>query len=82
MQNIPRDSDLGSPAQRLMSRRLKTIIPTAKSLLKPSTVSNVRSKLTKIRQQKNAYYNKDAKMLKSLKQKQVVRMKTDRGHDK
>lgn len=33
--NVPRDTTLGSPAQRLMSRQTRTTLPVAKKLLEP-----------------------------------------------
>ena len=32
LRNTPKDSNLGSPAQRLMSRRTRTVVPTSKKL--------------------------------------------------
>ena len=80
LRNIPR-GNLGSPAQRLMSRRLRNAIPMAKQLLTPITQKNVRTKLKNIRLQKKKHYDKSAKPLKQLNDQQKVRMQTDRGYD-
>ncbi|XP_035211503.1 uncharacterized protein K02A2.6-like [Stegodyphus dumicola] len=42
--NTPTNEMLGSPAQRLMSRRTRTILPTSEELLKPQLVKNVKEK--------------------------------------
>ena len=45
--NTPRNKNLGSPVQRLMGRRTKTLIPTNKKLLQPQVInpSKVQSEL-------------------------------------
>ncbi|XP_035221250.1 uncharacterized protein K02A2.6-like [Stegodyphus dumicola] len=40
--NTPTNEMLGSPAQRLMSRRTRTILPASEELLKPQVVKNVK----------------------------------------
>jgi hypothetical protein len=64
-----------SPAQKLLSRRTKTLLPTTEALLKPQIHSCVkeatRHKLTK---QKN-YFDQKSVPLKPLKKGDVVRMK-------
>lgn len=35
LRNTPRDSPLGSPAQRLLSRRTRTVLPTSPKFLNP-----------------------------------------------
>ena len=39
--NTPWSDTLGSPAQQLMGRRTKTLIPTASNLLKPETINPI-----------------------------------------
>ena len=39
--NTPWSDTLGSPAQRLMGRRTKTLIPTTSNLLKPETINPI-----------------------------------------
>jgi hypothetical protein len=82
--NVPRDSTLGSSAQRLMSRRTRTTLPTAPSLLQPKSLSHkrVHFQLRKKRKQQKEYYDKSAKPLSILKPNQTVRMQTDRGFDR
>lgn len=83
LRNIPRDS-LGSPAQRLLSRRTRTTIPIAKKLMQPRPLSNLKtsSQLKKKRFQQKKYYDKTAKDLVKLNPDQVVRIQTDKGFDK
>ena len=67
--NTPWSDTLGSPAQRLMGRRTKTLIPTANTLLKPATINPtvVQEELQKHRKQQKMFYDRQAKPLKSLK---------------
>ena len=66
--NTPWSDTLGSPAQRLMGRRTKTLIPTSSSLLKPETISpiTVQEELQKHRRQQKLFYDQHAKPLNSL----------------
>ena len=82
VRNVPTDSQLGSPAQRLMSRRLRTAIPTSASLLKPSVNTQVTPQLEKRRKQQQTSYDKSATPLPPLKPGQVIRLQTPKGHDK
>ena len=67
--NTPWSDTLGSPVQRLMGRRTKTLIPTANTLLKPATINPtaVQEELQKHRKQQKMFYDRQAKPLKSLK---------------
>ena len=84
LRNVPRDQTLGSPAQRLMSRRTRCILPVAKKLLTPKALSsgNVCSRLKLKHQQQKAYYDQHAKPLSPLRPQQVVRLETDKGYEK
>ena len=64
-----------SPAQRLHSRRTRTLIPLNDQLVRPEVVSNVQEKLhrTKIRQ--SHYYDRNSKELKPLQVGNVVRVR-------
>ena len=52
-----------SPAQRLMSRRTKTLLPTKKSLLAPEvhSLQSQEKELTSLRRRQGFYYNQGAK---------------------
>ena len=85
LRNVPRDQTLSSPAQRLMSRRTRCILPVAKKLLTPKALSsgNVSSRRKLKRQQQKAYYDQHAKPLSPLPDpQQVVRLQTDKGYEK
>ena len=63
-----------SPAQLLMSRRLRSNLPMTKSLLSPQINENAKDNL-QIRQQKQEqYYNRGARPLPPLPQGDVVRL--------
>uniref|UniRef100_A0A1X7V5L8 Integrase catalytic domain-containing protein n=2 Tax=Amphimedon queenslandica TaxID=400682 RepID=A0A1X7V5L8_AMPQE len=66
--NTPSNDILGSPSQRLMGRRTRTLLPTAENLLlfKIIPPSQVQSELKKHQKTQSYYYNKQAKPLSSL----------------
>ena len=72
---------MGSPAQRLLSRRTRTTLPTSTKLLKPKplSTSRVSTQLKKVRQQQKQYHDKSARHQRPLKPNEVVRMQTDKG---
>ena len=71
--NTPTEGLNSSPAQRLFGRRTRTLLPTARKLLKPKIVSTIKSKKT--RQQRQAkYFNRKTTKLPALKQGDVVRV--------
>lgn len=71
--NTPSQGLATSPAQRLMSRRTRTLLPTTSSLLEPSVVNErQRMKERVLKQAEN--YNKSAKDLAPLKDGDTVRM--------
>ncbi|XP_077973432.1 uncharacterized protein LOC120337686 [Styela clava] len=80
---ISRDDVLGSPAQRLLARRIKTNLPIAKSLLEPKVVptTQVHAQLTHKRMQQKKYFDKTAKSLPPLQRGDKVRLQTDKGYN-
>ncbi|KAK3703032.1 hypothetical protein QZH41_006701 [Actinostola sp. cb2023] len=74
--NTPSESMGTSPAQRLLSRRTKTLLPMTAELLKPQDINIESTKeRRKIAQAKQAhYYNKHAKYLEAL-EGDTVRMR-------
>ena len=80
--NIPRENNLGSPAERLQSRKLRSTLPTTKATLKPKIVEKVAENLQQVRDTKRAYYNKTAKDLPELKKGDIVRIRDGKGHSK
>ena len=75
--NTPTQGMESSPAQRLMNRRTKTLLPTTREPLKPrSVVPDTEITALWKRQEKQAqHYNKSAKELEPLATGDVVRMK-------
>ena len=82
--NTPTQGMTTSPAQCLMSRSTKTLLPTTQSILLPRTIDlEVEKKELRQRQQAQAkYYNRSAKDLPSLSEGNVVRMKPFKLGDK
>ena len=70
LQNTP-SNGMGSPAQRLLSIRTRTTLPTSTKLLKPKPL--------KFRQQQKQYHDKSARHQRPLKPNEVVRMQRDKG---
>ena len=64
-----------SPAQRLMSRRLKSALPVADTLLQPQVITGVTDKLRHRRQVSKIIYDRSAKDLPELAAGDAVRMK-------
>lgn len=61
-----------SPAQRLMFRRTKTLMPTASTLLRPQVVEGVEKKIELKRQKAKSYYDRSAHPLPQLEIGQEV----------
>ena len=72
--NTPTQAMTTSPAQRLMGRRTKTLLPTAQSLLMPKTTQpGIEKSQLKGRQRAQAkYYNRKTKDLPMLSEGDVV----------
>ena len=64
-----------SPAQLLMSRMLKSKLPTSASLVKPKVVENVQEKLKGRRDKQKMYYDRNAKPLPQIKERETVRIR-------
>jgi len=82
--NTPTQGMMTSPAQRLMSQRTKTLLPTTQNLLLLRTI-NLESDKKELRQCQQAqakYYNRSAKDLPSLSEGDIVRMKPFKLGDK
>ena len=75
--NTPTQGMESSPAQRLLNRRTRTLLPMTKQLLQPRVIfPEAEIKDLKRRQQQQAkYYNKTAKDLPPLEEGDTVRMK-------
>ncbi|KAK2564109.1 hypothetical protein P5673_012335 [Acropora cervicornis] len=75
--NTPTQGMESSPAQRLMNRRTRTLLPTMKTLLQPRAPQSERDvqQLNRRQFQQCKYYNQHARDLPPLKEGDVVRMK-------
>jgi len=69
LRNVPRDQVLGSPAQRLMSRRTRCVLPVARKLLIPKALNtrHISSRLKLKRQQQKSHHDQHAKPLLPLR---------------
>jgi len=77
--NTPTSSTLGSPTQRLMSRRTRTLMPSSKKLLLPdSSSSSIQKELTKERDRQKHQFDKNAHTLSSLKKGDKVTFQRNR----
>ena len=74
LRNTPQQGIDLSPAQRLMGRRSKTLLPTNANLLRPEhTKPEIADKLKFQETKQQVYYNKTAKPLRSLQEGDIVR---------
>ena len=74
--NTPSQGFLSSPAERLMSRRTKTLLSTASVLLRPEVVDarHTERYMRRSQNQKAAYYNKRASDRQVLEEGDTVRL--------
>jgi len=72
--NTPTEGLDSSPAQRLMSRRTRTLLPTVSSLLYPQIATDVPMKIEQKRRQTKFFYDKSAKILPQIEVGQDVRV--------
>ena len=72
--NTPTEGVGSSPVQRLCGRRTRTLLPTATSLLKPTTLADVRDKLLKKKERQTYYYNRGTQELPPLHKGDAVFM--------
>ena len=72
--NTPSEGMDSSPAQRLLSRRTRSLLPVADQLLQPKVVPNVLTKLQSRKRTQAAYYDRGAKVLHPLTKGDVVRV--------
>ena len=72
--NTPTQGMWASPAQIMLSRRMKTFLPTSASVLNPKVTYNHGLKL-KNKERQTQYYNAGAKDLEPLNEGDVTRMR-------
>ena len=71
-----------SPAQLLMSRRLKTKLPTTSNLLKPAVVEDARNRLVSRQQRQKQFYDRGTKFRRKYREGDSVRARLDKTWDK
>ena len=74
VRNTPQEHFETSPAQRLMSRRTKTDLPTCEKLLRPQVVENFREKDAQRKAKQQRFYNRGATDLPPLDEGTRVRV--------
>lgn len=72
--NTPTEGLDTSPAQRLMSRRTRTLLPTVSSLLHPKVPTDIPQKIERKRRQAKSYHDQKAKILPQIEVGQDVRV--------
>ena len=78
LRNTPIEGLGVSPAQLLMGRRTRTLIPTNPSLLKPAPVtSDIQARLAEKQRKQKAYYDRNAKPLPEITPGESVRVRVD-----
>ena len=81
--NTPTQGLKTSPAQRLFSRRTRSLLPLTAELLKPCSVPmDTKRKMKAMQERQAKYYNRSAKDLPSLKEGDVIRLKPYKKGDK
>ena len=78
MRNTPRDNNLKSHTERLLSRKTNIPLPTADVSLKPQVVANLPNALEKVRIQKKTYYDKNARSQSQLHPGETVHIHEDK----
>ncbi|CAB3981085.1 Retrovirus-related Pol poly from transposon [Paramuricea clavata] len=66
LRNTPQEGFSSSSAQRLMSRRTKTVLPISKGLLKPAVTENTKQQRRARQERQKKFYNRGARDLPAL----------------
>ncbi|XP_028394408.1 uncharacterized protein LOC114518588 [Dendronephthya gigantea] len=74
IRNTPQEGMASSPAQRLMSRRTKTTLPSMTNLLEPRVITGVQNRIQTQQKRQQRYYNKGTRMLEPLREGDTVKM--------
>ena len=72
--NTPTTGMQTSPAQRLMSRRTKTLVPISSNLLYPEVPEGVQNQIQRKRQKAKSFHDRNVKVLPDLEIGQEVRL--------
>jgi len=81
LNNTPRDRNIGSPTQRLMGRRTKTLLPTTEALFSPHSIQTaaVKQGFGNYRQKQKQYYDLGTKPQPRIGPHAATRISTERG---
>ncbi|XP_039878491.1 uncharacterized protein K02A2.6-like [Simochromis diagramma] len=84
LRNVPRDVNLGSSAERLLSRQTRTTLPITTKLLEPQHLESerVKAQLLNKRLTQKVCYDRSSRPLPPLNEGQVVRLQTPQGYDR
>ena len=83
IRNTPTQGLHTSPAQRMLNRRTRSLLPMTAEMLKPSPVPpGTKQKMRESQKRQTMYYNRTAKDLPVLSEGDVIRMKPYRKGDK
>ncbi|CAI5671963.1 unnamed protein product [Oreochromis niloticus] len=84
LRNVPHDVNLGSPAERLLSRQTRTTLPITTKLLEPKhrESERVKAQLLNKRLTQKVCYDRSSRPLPPLEEGQVVRLQTPQGYDR
>ena len=78
--NTPSEGIDSSPAQRLLGRRCKTLLPTLGNLLAPDfSLTNEANKLRDRKERQRRYYNRGKRALSPVKPGETVRVRSNAG---
>lgn len=77
--NTPREN-LGSPVQRLMGRRTKTLLPINHKLLKPKIITNIEKHLKAAKQKEKKYADKGKEQGETFDSGEQVMLREDHKH--
>ena len=78
--NTPSEGTDSSPAQRLLGRRCKTLLPTLGNLLAPDfSLTNEANKLRDRKARQRRYYNRGKRALSPVKPGETVRVRSNAG---
>ena len=72
--NTPLSDTMASPAQMLMSRRLRSLIPTTSAQLSPKVITGMPEKLLNKQVMQKHYYDRNSRSLSYLQKGEVVRV--------
>ena len=76
--NTPISTEIGSPAQLLQSRRLRSVLPTTDQHLKPEVQVHTKAKLQRLQQKTKVWYDQNKKRFSKLSPGEKVRFQKNR----